>query len=1009
MNTSIQEEKLNILVTDILFEKVFLLSLLVFLGPSSGKNSFFSRIPYSFSEQVDMNDFKKNDEKCQRKELVAGFVYESDEEFGIKNSSKNFTISSPKSVTVRIDERILLPSRRSFFRCVCTKIKIVFLLVREYFFFLFHRIRSLFSSQYTRADLFLSKKRSQDTRQKFFCGNGNNFWWCVLFIFSFFAFLCGLIIVHRNAAYYLFAPDGQYFFPSPSVWLKDKEKITFSQLQFVSCNQHNLPQSYWTSMANAALDEVLESDGEWNQTSIQNNKLIDSEGGLSTSFSFGTTREDVVAPSRPGSCERPCSTVSRSSDAEGFWVDNPHHHSRDRTSSRNAVDSDMQCVPFSPPLDAFIWLGDIIYADKIIKILPLPRAEDVPPQMVYSFNTVEDMWRTQWNSPEYTAFRQTCVLNTSLSSPSITFLKKKQSSTLLSGKGESEHKKDYDDNVNSNAGHVAPTVWGVWDDHDMGINDGGKEFLWKNVTRDFLFNFLEVSERDPRRLRKEGVYTFHTINTSMPRLFSSPSSASASSVSVPHLIGEALSLLYENLFCVILLDVRSFRDPANITQSGDMLGEPQWEWLEQVLQENVSSTFSSDSKNSTSKLQKAKCASVLIGSGIQMFLDEKVTEHWGSFPNSRDRLLQLLRRYRVERVVFLSGDVHMGELGADFSSSTVQSLLGYPAVEGTSSGVTHSSDFSFFSLTEQESHYFSLKHPMRWLVPWLFSSSRRAGLYVGKNFASVKLEAVAPFRPAYNAEQKGQEENRNENDAFREKLKRLVHVVKNASTETTAASSDTKMQKKKDLTQGFSDLREDSSSSVSTAEDTLIKYRNELQDLVESVVNVTLTVFSLDLKSPSNANGRFEKRMNNVPPTVNRLSFPLGMLTYANGGCYENSYVNPHTGWVHSSNTFPSPVCLNELDNTKWCCTRKKSTFLSNDLLHYESTTPLPLLTRVIRDIEKLFFPHERMLYVGYVLREKLKGEIKNLVFSLAYLVLLCIFLLFFFVFVRPQKHYRLF
>ena len=33
-------------------------------------------------------------------------------------------------------------------------------------------------------------------------------------------------------------------------------------------------------------------------------------------------------------------------------------------------------------------------------------------------------------------------------------------------------------------------VIGVWDDHDYGINDGGKDFFLKNITRDIFLDFI---------------------------------------------------------------------------------------------------------------------------------------------------------------------------------------------------------------------------------------------------------------------------------------------------------------------------------------------------------------------------------------------------------------------------------------------------------------------------------------------------------------------------------------
>ena len=102
---------------------------------------------------------------------------------------------------------------------------------------------------------------------------------------------------------------------------------------------------------------------------------------------------------------------------------------------------------------------------------------------------------------------------------------------------------------------ITPIV-GVWDDHDYGINDGGKFFAQKKESRDILFDFLDVPSNAPERSR-EGAYS-------------------------SHLFGKG-----DNLVNVILLDARYFRDTLErinrvyqINETGEILGSVQWRWLE---------------------------------------------------------------------------------------------------------------------------------------------------------------------------------------------------------------------------------------------------------------------------------------------------------------------------------------------------------------------------------------------------------------------------------------------
>jgi hypothetical protein len=154
-------------------------------------------------------------------------------------------------------------------------------------------------------------------------------------------------------------------------------------------------------------------------------------------------------------------------------------------------------------------------------------------------------------------------------------------------------------------------------------------------------------------------------------------------------------------------------DPIRSDGAGDILGEHQWAWLGEVL----------GNATEISPSGIPRCAVTTIAGGIQFFMDEKPTEHWGNFPTSRHRLVRMLRENRLPRVVFLSGDVHYGEIGVD-DSDEARSALGYPVVEVTSSGLTHSvADIPFVK------HAFSS----------MFPSHRRVGAYLDRNFGLLEL------------------------------------------------------------------------------------------------------------------------------------------------------------------------------------------------------------------------------------------------------------------------------
>ena len=58
----------------------------------------------------------------------------------------------------------------------------------------------------------------------------------------------------------------------------------------------------------------------------------------------------------------------------------------------------------------------------------------------------------------------------------------------------------------------AVPVYGIWDDHDYGLNDGGKEWHFKEESQQLFLDFMEVAENSPRRSR-EGVYHAEVFET----------------------------------------------------------------------------------------------------------------------------------------------------------------------------------------------------------------------------------------------------------------------------------------------------------------------------------------------------------------------------------------------------------------------------------------------------------------------------------------------------------------
>ncbi|WP_417444291.1 alkaline phosphatase D family protein [Joostella sp.] len=190
-------------------------------------------------------------------------------------------------------------------------------------------------------------------------------------------------------------------------------------------------------------------------------------------------------------------------------------------------------------------------------------------------------------------------------------------------------------------------VIGTWDDHDYGLNDGGAEWKMKAQAQELFLNFMDVPKNDPRR-NQEGVYHAKTYHTN------------AGDVKV------------------IVLDTRYFRSPLtknlgddgkrfmpNPKGEGTILGAEQWQWLTKELT-NSTATFN------------------IIVSSIQVLSNKHGFEAWGNFPAEVDKLFKLIKVSKAKRVLLLSGDRHISE----FSEINI-SDLGYPLIDFTSSGLTH--------------------------------------------------------------------------------------------------------------------------------------------------------------------------------------------------------------------------------------------------------------------------------------------------------------------------------
>ena len=167
----------------------------------------------------------------------------------------------------------------------------------------------------------------------------------------------------------------------------------------------------------------------------------------------------------------------------------------------------------------------------------------------------------------------------------------------------------------------------IWDDHDYGLNDAGKEYIFKEDAEQLFLDFWNIPEDDIRRTRP-GLY-FEWIE---------------------NIDGIEVQMLF--------LDTRYFRDALLPTDergaagkerylpqtdtSTSMLGDVQWNWLEKKMATEVDHR--------------------IIVSSIQFLAMGHGWEAWKTLPHERQRLIDLIDQSSSDTVLFISGDRHRAGL-----------------------------------------------------------------------------------------------------------------------------------------------------------------------------------------------------------------------------------------------------------------------------------------------------------------------------------------------------------
>ena len=190
-------------------------------------------------------------------------------------------------------------------------------------------------------------------------------------------------------------------------------------------------------------------------------------------------------------------------------------------------------------------------------------------------------------------------------------------------------------------------ILATWDDHDMGLNDGGSDYSMRPQAQKEFCDWLNEPAGSRLRLQ-EGVYQSRIFGPAGKRIQ------------------------------VIMLDTRYFRSPLTRVSkengkdggtavptedtSTTMLGAAQWSWLEGELRKPA-------------ELR-------LIVSSIQFAAEACGSESWANFPHEQKRLVDLIRSSEAKGALFLSGDRHWCEM------SSLTEGAPYPLYDLTASSMT---------------------------------------------------------------------------------------------------------------------------------------------------------------------------------------------------------------------------------------------------------------------------------------------------------------------------------
>lgn len=187
------------------------------------------------------------------------------------------------------------------------------------------------------------------------------------------------------------------------------------------------------------------------------------------------------------------------------------------------------------------------------------------------------------------------------------------------------------------------TVLATWDDHDYGDNDSGGDYPTKKISEKLFEEIFKFTLAD-EVLYRDGIYQARIFGPKGKKiLFILPDTRYFRSPLAP---GSKE-------------DPRQWRYLPNRDPKATVLGEVQWNWLEETLRQPADLR--------------------ILVSSIELHGEEHGFENWAKFPNERKRLFDLIKKTAASKLIVLSGDRHRASISVNRDETA------YPLYEITSS------------------------------------------------------------------------------------------------------------------------------------------------------------------------------------------------------------------------------------------------------------------------------------------------------------------------------------